>query len=305
MQAVRKHKVVSVPEELLVAYGEKIVGKKISDIQFVDSGLSNSNYKFEAGNENFLLRLFGTNTLGFEKEVRSNELTIDLPFSHKLLSSAANLPDFQGPVQIYTWDSGLTLNDFFLHTNDQEHELCGGKVGAALAQIKTITGEQSELDHFSYCKLALEAENLKSHISEKMIDSANRLLDKHKIEISSFSDEAMFCHGDFSSKNIIVREIHGTWEVAAIVDWEDSFFGSQHYDIANHLRHSEDFPAGYIDGFTKGYRLAGGELSPGWQKKNALADLPSILSCLNSKEDRPVITHRAKKSLRKILKAYG
>src|SRR5262249_26438092 len=66
-------------------------------------------------------------------------------------------------------------------------------------------------------------------------------------------------HGDFNSPNIFVRELNGTWAVAAILDWEFAFAGSILCDVGNMLRYERADRPRYEPSFSRGL------VDGGWQ----------------------------------------
>ena len=55
--------------------------------------------------------------------------------------------------------------------------------------------------------------------------------------MATFDHEARLVHGDFGAANILVRQVQGAWQVAAVIDWEFAFAGTPLFDLGHFLRY--------------------------------------------------------------------
>ncbi len=99
---------------------------------------------------------------------------------------------------------------------------------------------------------------------------------------TSIVDPPVLVHADYNPKNILVRQVGGHWQVAAVIDWEFAFAGWALTDVANMLRHPEMLPAGYPDAFVAGFGAAGGGLSDGWERRARVLDVFALVGFLTA-----------------------
>ena len=75
----------------------------------------------------------------------------------------------------------------------------------------------------------------------------------HAPALAEIDDLACLVHSDFNPKNILVRSTAHGWEVASVLDWEFAYAGCPAADAGNLLRHADDYPAGFVEGFRTTY----------------------------------------------------
>jgi aminoglycoside phosphotransferase (APT) family kinase protein len=87
-------------------------------------------------------------------------------------------------------------------------------------------------------------------------------------------------HGDFNSRNLLVRQDSGKWSVAAILDWEFAFAGPVYCDIGNFLRYERAARPRFEPYFSRGCRDGGLDLRGEWLMAARIADLPALCELL-------------------------
>jgi aminoglycoside phosphotransferase (APT) family kinase protein len=125
----------------------------------------------------------------------------------------------------------------------------------------------------------------------RRIDRAltGRILERvrtNNAESAAMNAEATLVHGDFNSPNILVRDVAGTWRVAAILDWEFAFAANIFVDIGNMLRYELPGEPRYEPHFSQGLMDAGWKAPTDWFEQARLADLPALCELL-TREDVP------------------
>lgn len=93
-------------------------------------------------------------------------------------------------------------------------------------------------------------------------------------------------HGDFNSRNILVRRERGRWCVSAILDWEFAFAGPAYVDMGNFLRYERDDRPRFEPAFSRGLREGGVRLEGDWRQAARMADLPALCE-LVARESTP------------------
>ncbi|GLY30502.1 phosphotransferase [Kineosporia sp. NBRC 101731] len=202
------------------------------------------------------------------------------------------------PTLVYRYVDGRPL-DLVLHDQNRssadEMEQLGRAVGEALAGVGQFSfaqpgvfregslepdGRDALIDPLDVMDRALSA-----GYSSRVLDGHQRrgllalaLRSTHWVD--AVAGARHLVHGNFSPKNILVRQVRGRWEVAAVLDWEFAFSGSPLTDVGNMLRFAEDGPREYGAGFADGYTGAGGELPENWLEIARALDLFALADIL-------------------------
>ncbi len=104
---------------------------------------------------------------------------------------------------------------------------------------------------------------------------------------SRTADRTCLVHSDYNPKNLLVRRNDSTWRVAAVLDWEFAMAGDPVIDLANLLRHREDYPPEFVEAFIEHYESETSWLPDDWVEQARLAELSSALESLSSPHERP------------------
>jgi aminoglycoside phosphotransferase (APT) family kinase protein len=99
-------------------------------------------------------------------------------------------------------------------------------------------------------------------------------------------NESSLVHNDFGNRNIMVREVNGRWQVAAILDWEFANSGSPLVDVGHFLRYERPERPLREPHFSRAYLENGGGLPDNWELVVKLIDLTDLAECL-AQQDLP------------------
>lgn len=105
--------------------------------------------------------------------------------------------------------------------------------------------------------------------------------------LSVLDDKYTLVHGDYKRSNLLMTRQGGTWQVAAVLDWEFTFAGPALTDVGLFLRAGRALPPGFREAFVEGYRDEGGNLPEEWRRLSRLVDLVSQLMFLQDPEEKP------------------
>ncbi|MFZ3492104.1 phosphotransferase family protein [Streptomyces sp. 5.8] len=112
--------------------------------------------------------------------------------------------------------------------------------------------------------------------------------------VAATADADQLVHSDFNPKNVLMRPgDHGTWRVAAVLDWEYAFSGSGLCDIGNMLRFPHDLSPGFAGHFPSAYEMAGGTLPGRWREISEALDLFALSDLLTRAPDHPLFAQAA------------
>ncbi|WP_371775298.1 phosphotransferase [Streptomyces sp. NBC_01438] len=116
--------------------------------------------------------------------------------------------------------------------------------------------------------------------------------------LAAVAGERSLVHGDFNPKNVLVHRCAGQWAVAAVLDWELAFSGSQLFDVGNMLRFAREYPRTFTTGFVDGFRDGNGRLPADWLRLSRTLDLFALADILTAPPD-PAYFARARAVLRR------
>ncbi|NDD31136.1 MAG: aminoglycoside phosphotransferase family protein [Proteobacteria bacterium] len=131
-------------------------------------------------------------------------------------------------------------------------------------------------------------------------EGARRLwsvVETNKPLLDALPQSRRLVHADYNSKNILVCERDGAWEVSGVLDWECAYAGSPLADIANLFNYMGNPPPAFERGVLDGFVEAGGDLPAEWRRVTRLLDLISIIEFLNQPGERPQQFEEAKRQL--------
>jgi Ser/Thr protein kinase RdoA (MazF antagonist) len=131
-----------------------------------------------------------------------------------------------------------------------------------------------------FAELCVASPNLQSRIGPALREKTLALVWSYASELAGLDDTRSLVHGDFGKRNVIVRQIAGTWSVAAVLDWEFAFSGSPLADIGHFLRYERKSRPVAEPHFSTGYLHAGGKLPERWRRLARIVDLIALCESL-------------------------
>ena len=171
------------------------------------------------------------------------------------------------PAMVLEYVTGTPLSDVLAAGGDGMAGL-GAEAGRVIAGIGAVTFDRPgffgdgdlgvrEMPPWS-AQLAEMAAACMDKVPGERLDPAARrawtaLCAAHAPALAEVDDQARLVHADVNPKNILVTRVGGGWRVDAVLDWEFSFSGCPYGDAANMTRFSDDYPAGFTDGFRAGF----------------------------------------------------
>lgn len=153
-----------------------------------------------------------------------------------------------------------------------------GLLGPDLKITYDTTDSNKVFDDFILAPLNGRAGIRLGPLKEKLL----KLLE-HKSQIGITSKPCLV-HCDFNPKNILVSP---TMDKVAILDWEFAMAGERLIDFGNFFRFENDFTEPMMANVLKGYESILGPLPPNWRADAKIHDLISMISFLNSSDEKP------------------
>jgi aminoglycoside phosphotransferase (APT) family kinase protein len=294
-------KVVSPPAVLPVATAEALLtgwrdARPVVSVEPLEGGIMNWNYgiRFRGSAERVVLRFYDRAPASCAKEVRLLSLVrADVPVPQVLHAEIHGAKGFP-PFCVLEFIDGISLRTLRGLGNTRgvaESSYDAGRLLARLARHRfetsgTLSPELVVHDSLFAHKSAPEiVEYFATYPTfRQRIDASllARILHfaKANSEPLAVDSAISLVHGDFNSPNILVREVGGSWRVAAILDWEFAFAGSPLCDVGNMLRYERPGESRYEPHFSLGLVDGGWTAPEDWFLRARLADLPALCELL-------------------------
>ena len=128
-----------------------------------------------------------------------------------------------------------------------------------------------------FVDLCLASSALQQRMPADLRDRTHEFLWSFAPQLAAVDNGVSLVHGDFGKRNLLMRNLNGTWTVAAVLDWEFAVSGSPLLDIGHFLRYECASRPLAEPHFSKGFLRAGGTLPEGWRRLSRVVD--SIALC--------------------------
>ena len=295
-------KVATTPPPLSAATVESLLSqwrgsRRVARVDPLDGGLMNRNYKFRFADsgEAFVLRFFDRDASACAKESAVLRLVSgDVPVPrvlHVEPNGAEGFPAFL----VLEFIDGISLRELKQRGDLRSIGQAAYDAGRALAGLARHRFDRSGL---LTPALTIEPGMYENATTSALIDhfaespAFQRRIDAtltRRVKAWARSLEGQILgpprislvHGDFNAANILVREQHDRWNVAAILDWEFAFAGSPLCDVGNMLRYERADRPRFEPHFSRGCIDGGLELAKDWREQARLADLPALCELLS------------------------
>ena len=264
---------------------------RILETEPLTEGLRNTNFKLRLDSlpEPVVLRIYRHQPVLCRKELDLLQMvraTVPVP---EVLHAE---PDSTPPFAFLRWVEGITFRELRRGRDPEAVSQAARSIGEVLARIHqyrfpepgwlsagpTVTEALLEGEHAMarFVDLCLESANLQARLPERLRDAVHSLMWSRLDELSFFEQQSHLLHGDFSRRNIVVRESQGRWAVAAILDWEFAVAGTPLGDFGNFLRYDRPAQPAAEPFFSQAYRSAGGILPDDWRCLTPVVDLVAL-----------------------------
>lgn len=282
-----------------------LAGCAIRDIKLMDGGLMNRNCRIQLSRSpDVVLRLYDRDPASAAKELAIlQRLRRGLPVP-EVLYARADARDGDPPFLVLEWIDGVSLRE--LRRSGDADAIAGAahEAGRLLARLQPHRFDRAGLltstlaidtvppperlttttlvEHFA--RLA----SFRARVGTTRLDDLRRVARDWDEHPRAPAMDATLVHGDFNSRNILVRKDRGRWRVSAILDWESAFAGPAYCDIGSFLRYERDDRPRFEPSFSRGLRDGGIRLEGDWRQAARMADLPAlcdVLACESIPDD--------------------
>jgi aminoglycoside phosphotransferase (APT) family kinase protein len=273
-------------------------GRRVRDVQLLAGGLMNRNCRvcIDDATRSVVLRLYDHDSAACAKEVAVLELLRrEVPVPEVLYAertARAGRPAFV----VLEFVDGLSLRDLTLSGDPGAIAQAAYDAGRLLGRLQTHhfprTGLLSPaltvdstflagpLTTVGLIERFATSPSFQGRVDPCLLDRLLHLANEWDERPDAPHVGATLVHGDFNSRNVLVRRHAQTWSVAAILDWEFAFAGLVYCDIGNFLRYERAAQPRFEPFFSRGCRDGGVDLRGNWLIAARLADLPALCDLL-------------------------
>ena len=264
--------------------------KRVKSAVRLSGGISNSSFRihFESSNEPIVLRIYERDPVACRKELELlGALGRTVPVPEVLHAEPEGFGD-EGAFIFLKYVEGITFRQLKATGDRRAIQEAAYAVGATLGAIgghdlSTLShvdeGTQLRLDSIdSY----LSSPRLIARTGGALADRVRHLVAGWAQRLQSVANERRLVHGDFRKQNVLVRPDEDGWTVAAILDWECAFAGSQMFDVAVFLRYERPEQPVAEPAFSRGFLDGGGQLCDDWMGLIRVVDLDSLCRSLTA-----------------------
>jgi aminoglycoside phosphotransferase (APT) family kinase protein len=269
-------------------FARALPGHALNDASPIGGGLSNTLFYLVADglNDAFVLRFYTRDGAACHKEVHL----------HRLVRAAVPVPEIVYadeeaaiPHAVMRWVDGPTFRDIRQSGDAEAIAACARSIGWTLAHIASFDFpleigvrpiEGSDVIP-RLVEQFLEAPAAQPRLEPQARDEIREYVRRRASRLRDFDGERALVHSDFGSPNLVMKQTGGTWEVAAVLDWEFAFGGSPLCDVGHILRYERRDAPRMEPHFSLGFREAGGRLPADWRDLARAMDLTALLEFLS------------------------
>lgn len=271
---------------------------RIIRIQPLAGGLRNGNFKLtlDSATEPIVLRVYEHDASLCQKEADLIRLVGgSVPVPEVILAEPAR--DDHRPFVLLRYVEGVTFRELVGNARAEEVAAATRSVGETLAAIGAVTfanpgwlgpgptvtepllpGSDPMPRFVDQC---LASPMLRKRVPVvELRDKTQAAMWSHASALRRAAEETSLVHGDFSRRNLILRESAGRWVVAAVLDWEFAVSSSPLADVGHFLRYERSGRPAVEPHFRAGYLEGGGRLPPEWRRLARLVDLVALCEVL-------------------------
>jgi aminoglycoside phosphotransferase (APT) family kinase protein len=277
---------------------------QIDEIKILSEGCANSNFKitFKNHKQPIVLRIYMREARALSVEIYIHTLvkdTIPLP---KILYSNTQCQLIPYSYALMEWVDGELMRNVLLTGDENAISECAYEAGKYLSQLSKIVLPHSgffdahlnvrpfspEEEYQKFIVTILNNDSVKSDLGNDLVRQIHELASTHGSLLSN-DNTANLTHADYDPANILVKKIHGSWKISAILDWEFAFSGTYLLDMGIMLRYSHKLPACYEKQFIAGLTTSGIALHATWKQQCKLMDMLCLLQLIhyNPRATRP------------------
>lgn len=270
---------------------------RVVRVQPLAGGLRNGNFKLtlDSTTEPIVLRVYEHDASLCRKEADLIRLVGgSVPVPDVILAEPAG--EDHRPFMLQRYVEGPTFRALAGNAKSEEVAEAARSVGETLAAIGAVTfanpgwlapgptvtdpllpGSDPMPRFVDQC---LASPKVRRRVPAELRDKTQVAMWSHASALHRAAGETSLVHGDFSRRNLILRQLAGRWVVAAVLDWEFAVSSSPLADVGHFLRYERSDRPAAEPHFRAGYLEGGGRLPPAWRRLARLVDLVALCEAL-------------------------
>jgi aminoglycoside phosphotransferase (APT) family kinase protein len=277
--------------------------RRVDHAELLSGGRINTNLKitFSGDEPTVVLRLHRKGSATCAKETQVIELiksTVPVPEIFYVDSEGV---DGSGPFSIIEFVEGLAFQQLKRTGNLEAIHQAASSVGATLAAIgrysfskpgSLVVTNKNQLeigDPFTrttdpileILDIILKSDLAQRRLGVELTQRLREFMWAWAPSMPNITNVSQLVHSDFGNRNILVKEVDGKWQVAAVLDWEFAFSGSSLLDVGNFLRYDSTREPLREPYFSRSFLEHGGELPENWRQVVRVIDLTALVECLS------------------------
>jgi aminoglycoside phosphotransferase (APT) family kinase protein len=288
-----------------------LAGRRVVAFELLSGGLVNANFKIhlDPPSEPLVLRFYTRDPAACQREVDLYQLvrsTVPVP---EVLYAEPKITDDVAPFVLLSYVEGVPFRELRRTRNADAIAEASYDIGKTLAALGAHQFAQSgwfgpglEIggqfiegpDSIArFCDACLASPHFLRRVDTDLVRRVHDFAWGWSSRLAWMDDEqeCSLVHGDFGSRNVLVRVIDGRWSVAAVIDWEFAFSGSPLLDVGNFLRYERTQRPLVEPHFSQGFIAGGGRLREDWRDLSRVIDLTALCESL-TKDELPADVER-------------
>ncbi len=271
---------------------QPVTTSKIAQLNLCAEGLANTSYKitFASHHPPIILRIYMREHSACQREFALHQLLKDKVSIAEIFYIDTSCSVIPYPFAVMEWVEGILMREVVLSGEEDAIQTCAFEAGKCLAMLRELRFQQSgffqedltitplSVSAESFCFAWLDNPEVSLGLGKLLCEALHQLVENHSSFYPS-EQEVNLTHADYDPANILVKQVHQEWKIAAILDWEFAFSCSYLLDMGTFLRYSHRLPNYYEQAFCNGIET-GKSLPPEWKKSIKLMDIGCLLSLL-------------------------
>ena len=268
-------------------------GVPLGDVSSVDGGLVNTVLRVTTGSgAAYVLRVTARDEPNALLLMR--RLAGLLPIPHVVVTGEVD----GVPYMIYPWIRGITLNEcrrtYGSSALASLAEWVGRAMGTVAAADKIVSRRRLprlvSRDAIDTALDQLESDLVAVRLDANVRRALQKTFQAHRAVLEATDAWHSLVHGDFSGRNVIVREkSERVWTVSGLLDWETAAIGSPLWDVGSLFRYAGRYDAEFQRAFERGYRATGPDLPNAWWLLGRILDGTRLVGLLTDERELPSV----------------
>ncbi|HEY0794798.1 MAG TPA: aminoglycoside phosphotransferase family protein [Acidisarcina sp.] len=296
---------LNVSQDMILLIVDAVFPKRhIDSMRVLEGGKTNLNIlvQIEGYDDTFVLRQYRRGSEVCRKEqaiLKALQGKLPVP---ELIASFSSENECGVPYLIYRYVPGQTFREIREVGSPRDMAEAASAIAGRLSMLAKC--DASPLSEDGLLRYAFALSDIDSPLMHERLhgDDWNllkALYERHGAMLQELSSQQGIRHGDFNHGNVVLQKRTGTWEVAAILDWELAGTGSSLWDVARFTCYEKEDSRLWEDAFFKGVRRSSEKAPSEWRE---LLHALNIFSAAKSLAD-PSLQPTFVSDLRKLVHA--